>query len=456
MELKGAKPGRYHPRCTSCHDKFALIISEDFEQAPEVHALQRKQAEELPSFIETALGLEPPAEAKPRVAQTAADTVAPRSASVGATMAPPSSGERPSAGRHSTRIAPERHPDDVAATLPPETAARQQIGITAPPSDLPTEAAPPRDDQPRLPAETTGTLGGYQLLRKLGEGGMGAVYLAKQLSLNRNVALKVLLEQLAADAQFVARFIREAYAAAQLTHHNVVQIHDIGAQKRTHFFSMEFVEGQNLSSLIREQGRLDPEVAVGYVLQAARGLKFAHDHNMIHRDIKPENLLLNRHGIVKVADLGLVKTSDGEHLTMAAAAKQAAAQDRWYDDDNTTQLNVSMGTPAYMPPEQARDAAHVDARADIYALGCTLYALVVGRPPFTGNTAVEVITKHLKEPVRPPDQLVEHVPAYLSQIILRMMAKPAGRSRPSRIKSPASRTASPGSTTRAGPGSAGG
>lgn len=270
--------------------------------------------------------------------------------------------------------------------------------------------------------ELHGTIGGYQIINRLGQGGMGAVYLARQLSLQRNVAMKVLLEQLAQDPQFIARFTREAYAAAQLTHHNMVQIHDIGAQRRTHFFSMEFVEGKTLSALVREQGRLDPEVAVGYVLQAARGLKFAHDHGMVHRDVKPENLMLNVHGIVKVADLGLVKTADSGKESEAARAKAAAASGNWYDTQ-TTQLNISMGTPAYMPPEQATDAANVDHRADIYSLGCTLYTLLVGRPPFTAKTAMEVITKHMKEPVTPPSVIDDHVPESLSRILLKMVAK---------------------------------
>src|SRR6202012_5773343 len=120
--------------------------------------------------------------------------------------------------------------------------------------------------------DIAGTLGGYAIVNKLGQGGMGSVYLARQLSLDRNVAVKVMAQKWADDPQFVARFTREAYAAAQLTHHNVVQIHDIGAQHRTHFFSMEFVKGQSLGDLVRRSGRVDPEVAAGYILQAARGL----------------------------------------------------------------------------------------------------------------------------------------------------------------------------------------
>jgi serine/threonine protein kinase len=261
-----------------------------------------------------------------------------------------------------------------------------------------------------------GRVGGYEVLQRLGQGGMGEVYLARQISLDRNVALKVLAPSLAGDPQFVARFTREAYAAAQLTHHNIVQIHDIGAERDTHYFSMEFVQGHTLSNVVHEAGKLDAETAAGYVLQAARGLKFAHERGMIHRDVKPENLLLNAQGIVKVADLGLVKHADGHETNLSGAANANAGA-------NDTQLNVSMGTPAYMPPEQAADAAHVDQRADIYSLGCTLYDLLTGRPPFTGKTAVEVITKHQREQITPPEMVVKNVPLSLSQILLKMVAK---------------------------------
>jgi serine/threonine protein kinase len=306
-------------------------------------------------------------------------------------------------------------------TVPPrEAPPKNGIGLTGAPGDLPP---PPREvvketvHEPT--AELSGTLGGYELVQKLGEGGMGAVYLARQVSLDRNVALKVLNPQLAEDPQFVARFTREAYAAAQLSHHNVVQIHDIGVDKDTNFFSMEYVPGQTLEKVVKHDGKLDPDVAVGYVLQAARGLRFAHDHGLIHRDVKPDNLLLNEQGIVKVADLGLVKQAGKQDLTVNAA-KAAAPAGAGADK---TQLNISMGTPAYMPPEQARDAAHVDQRADIYSLGCTLYDLLTGRPPFAGKTAVEVITKHQKEPIVPPDRVARHVSPELSQVVMKMMGK---------------------------------
>ena len=424
MEVKGAKPGRFTPRCASCKRKFALVVPDDAAVAPTVAALaQAKRDEPLADDITAALGIEKTP--VPRLKKASA---------AGATMAPPSSASvtapPPTSAPPSRTVSVDVKAPTVASMAIPSHADV----TTAPGAALPTVPdRTPQIDLDRVTRADTGsatttsngelhgTIGGYHILNRLGQGGMGAVYLARQLSLDRNVAMKVLLEQLAEDPQFIARFTREAYAAAQLTHHNMVQIHDIGAQRRTHFFSMEFVEGQTLAALVREKGRIDPEVAVGYVLQAARGLKFAHDHGMVHRDVKPENLMLNVHGIVKVADLGLVKTAD-QKKDEAARAKAAAASGNWYDTQ-TTQLNISMGTPAYMPPEQATDAANVDHRADIYSLGCTLYTLLVGRPPFTAKTAMEVITKHMKEPITPPSVIDDHVPESLSAIILRMVAK---------------------------------
>ena len=273
--------------------------------------------------------------------------------------------------------------------------------------------------------EVPSTLGGYQMLKELGRGGMGAVYLARQMSLDRNVAVKVMRPEWAKDPIFVARFTREAFAAAQLVHHNVVQIHDIGAERDTNFFSMEFVEGESLGDMVKRDGNLDAEVAVGYILQAARGLAVAHEQGMVHRDIKPDNLMLNRHGIVKVADLGIVKTPGAAEADRPAEERSAPRKINPSAPTQVTMAGIAMGTPAYMAPEQARDAAKVDARADIYSLGCTLYVLVTGRPPFEGKTAVEVITKHASQPIVPPEVIVKRVPKALSEIILKMVAKRA-------------------------------
>jgi len=316
------------------------------------------------------------------------------------------------AGQASVHVLEERPASTatIAQTAAPAKAAAAAVAV----AEAPPVAAPEAPPRPSVPA-LTGTLGGYVLEKQIGQGGMGAVYLARQVSLDRPVALKIMNPEWAHDPAFVARFTREAYAAAQLTHHNIVQIHDIGVERDVHFFSMELVSGRTLAAMIKRDGPLDPEVAASLALQAARGLKFAHDHGMIHRDVKPENLLINDEGVIKVADLGLVKTPD--------RADQKISSTKTAGDSTTTQLNVSMGTPAYMAPEQARDAATVDQRADIYALGCTMYDMVTGRPPFAGKTAVEVITKHQAEAPTPPEMVVKRVPQSLSAIIQKMIAK---------------------------------
>lgn len=265
-------------------------------------------------------------------------------------------------------------------------------------------------------------LGGYRIVKELGAGGMGKVYLARQLSLDRPCAIKTIQADWAANPRVIARFIREAYAAAQLTHHNVVQIYDLGQDKGTNFFSMELVAGGSLDDQLRAKGKLPPKLAATLILQASRGLKFAHDHGMVHRDIKPANLMLTNDGLLKIADLGLVKTpqnddaksedkDDVQSMMLASAKSQV------------TIVGASMGTPAYMSPEQAEDAASVDKRADIYSLGCTFYALLTGKPPFDGQTLLEVITKHRQEKITRPEVIVQGLPGVLGDIIERMTAK---------------------------------
>lgn len=399
IHLKDAKPGRFSAHCPKCAKKFRVIVSDDPATPPQVISLEAERTR-----VAATVTSPPPSE--PALPETIPDS--------------PAIQDDP----NRTEILPRTEPPGLSdpnatAPLPPT-----QPATAATNDDDSLAFNPPA--RPRIrPSDVPSTLGGYHVIEELGRGGMGAVYLARQISLNRNVALKVMKPEWASDAAFVARFTREAYAAAQLTHHNVVQIYDFGEDRGTPYFSMEFVEGKPLSRLLKEKSRLDVEEAVGYVLQAARGLKYAHDQNMIHRDIKPENLLLNNQGIVKVADLGLVKTPE-----VAAAEEEAASAPRTSSvtipaaaSSQITLANVAMGTPAFMAPEQARDAANVDVRADIYSLGCTLYDLVTGKPPFEGKTAIEVLSKHQSEPITPPDMVVKRVPKTLSEIILKMTAK---------------------------------
>lgn len=296
-------------------------------------------------------------------------------------------------------------PASIGATSSSQASALSAVSSNEPPN---------RDG---IPA----TLGGHQVLRELGRGGMGKVFLARQKSLDRLVAMKVMNADRARDPGFVARFTREAYAAAQLVHHHIVQIYDIGADQGWHFFTMEYVKGESLTDLVRREGKLDPDVAAGYILQAARGLKFGHDLGMVHRDVKPDNLLLNDQGIVKVADLGLVKLP---HVEEPAASGMQEPESELHEQlSMATRAGVGVGTPTYMAPEQGRDAAHVDARADIYSLGCTFYALLTGRPPFVGKTTAELLSKHATAAVTPAETYVKRIPKALSIVLGKMLAK---------------------------------
>ena len=385
MQVKDPKPGRYSPKCPKCQRKFALSVPQAAGEEPTVNALGVETPE---------VTLAPQPEADP---DQTADALDPNA--TGAFLAPGETGTSP------TRLGEGANVTQAARVAATDATGEFRANAAA---------GGAHEGMPT-------SLGGYQIVKPLGQGGMGAVYLARQVSLDRNVAVKTMKPQLAQDARFVARFTREAYAAAQLVHHNVVQIHDIGAERDINYFSMEFVKGLTLGELVKRNGPLDVTVAVGYMLQAARGLKFAHDQGMVHRDIKPDNLMLNEHGIVKVTDLGLVKTADSRETAEEFARGGAASAGS--QATNITRVGAAMGTATYMAPEQARNAASVDARADIYSLGCTLYVLVTGRPPFAGQTALEVITKHASEPIVPPDLIVKRVPKSLSDIILRMVAK---------------------------------
>ncbi len=290
-------------------------------------------------------------------------------------------------------------------TMPSQPAGQADAPQRSEMKTAPVAAAAPTVQAEASGAPLTGkTLGGYEVLRKLGEGGMGAVYEAHQIALDRSVALKVLPPHLANNRDFITRFSREALSVARLNHTNIVQIHDIGKEEGTYFFSMEFVRGITLGDMIEKQGKMDVETAVGYILQAARGMEYAHKRHVIHRDIKPDNIMVNEEGVAKVADLGLAKQLDKEEMSV-------------------TMAGVGMGTPVYMSPEQGKDAKNVDGRADIYSLGCTLYHMITGKIPFEGNSAYEIITKHVSEPLVPPHKVDADIPEEISAVIEKLMAK---------------------------------
>src|SRR5262245_38593390 len=254
-------------------------------------------------------------------------------------------------------------------------------------------------------------LGRYQLLAKLGEGAMGHVYLAHDQRLDRRVAIKVLPEGSVNDPGAVARFQREAKALAQLAHPGIIQAHDSEEADGRHFLVMEYVEGKSLAQLLKEKGRLAPAVAADYAHQAALALEHAHERGLIHRDVKPSNLLLSSNGRVKVLDLGLARFLQ-DQVTDPARTREGAG----------------MGTPDYAAPEQFRDAHTADARADIYALGCTLFHLLTGQVPFPGSSFSEKYEAHAHKEPPPVEELCPDVPGGLALVVQKMLAKrPAGR-----------------------------
>lgn len=380
LGLPNIRSGRFNPECPNCGKAFIVRIQVLSEKESTKYQKQRSQEKRAVRKLK---------ELRKQLATASITLNEAKDAAVAPTLATPSESS------------------SIAVSASAFVASDESLLLSSP-SDSHAANGP-------HPA----SLGGYRVLKELGKGGMGAVYLAKQNSLNRQVAIKTIRPQLASNPAFISRFTREAYAAAQLTHHNIVQVYDLAEDQGTHFFSMEYVDGKPLDKLLSERKQLEPRAAIGFVLQAARGLQFAHEHGMVHRDVKPANLLLNQHGIVKVADLGLVKTRD------SADAPNGPVEPSSGDDHSVgiTTIGDSLGTPSYMAPEQCENAAGVDHRADIYSLGCTLYALLTGRPPFTGRSSDEVIKQHMSSQVTPPINLVQSIPPALSDLSVRMLAK---------------------------------
>ncbi len=246
-------------------------------------------------------------------------------------------------------------------------------------------------------------LGDFELKKRLGKGGMGEVFLARQISLDRLVALKTLSKELAKKGDFVARFEREAKSMAKIDHPNVVKIYAVDSYKGIHFAAIEYIDGKSVQNWLDHLGRLSVADAVYIAIVSAGALQHAHSQNMVHRDIKPDNILITQKGIVKVADFGLAKAMD--------------------EDVSMTQSGTGLGTPLYMAPEQARNAKHIDERVDIYALGATLYHLLTGKLPFMANTALELILSKEKGTYPTARSLRSEIPERLDLIIDKMMAK---------------------------------
>ena len=250
------------------------------------------------------------------------------------------------------------------------------------------------------------TLGNYEIKSLLGRGGMGVVYLARQISLNRSVALKILPPSLSSVPSFVERFQREARAVAQLNHQNIVQIFDIAEEEGLHFFSMEYMDGRTLDEILREAGRLKADEAIRIISQVALAIEHAHQNKITHRDIKPSNIMIDERGVVKVMDFGLARAAD--------------------EQSRLTQLGTLVGTLHYMSPERCR-GEELDPRSDIYSLGVVLYEMLTGRTPFDATNEAALIHAIIYEEPADMKSLNPEMPAGLGNVVARAMAKDKGR-----------------------------
>lgn len=244
----------------------------------------------------------------------------------------------------------------------------------------------------------------YEILEKIGSGGMSVVYKAKCHTLNRLVAIKVLKEEFASDENFVSKFKMEAQAAARLSHPNIVNVYDVVDEENLHYIVMELIEGITLKSYIEKKELLDSKEAIGIAIQVAQGIAAAHEQHIIHRDIKPQNMIISKDGKVKVADFGIARAVSSQTVNSSAA----------------------VGSVHYISPEQAR-GGYCDERSDIYSFGITLYEMVTGRVPFEGDNTVAVALAHLEDPVVPPGDYNPQVYPGLEDIILKCTKKKPDR-----------------------------
>ncbi|MFN7147434.1 MAG: serine/threonine-protein kinase, partial [Myxococcota bacterium] len=314
-------------------------------------------------------------------------------------MSAPTPKAAPTVGDLGATVVPGRSTTDLDRTVVSEAPAptpSSGAAATVPPG--------PGEDGPKKVSR----VGDFQLVKKLGQGGMGTVFLAKQVSLDRLVALKTLSKELAKREDFVARFLREARSMARLDHPNVVRVYAAETSQGLNYAAIEYVDGQSMQKWMDALGKLSVGDALCVTITAADALRHAHEQQMIHRDVKPDNILVTKRGVVKVADFGLAKAVD--------------------EDVSMTQSGTGLGTPLYMAPEQGRNAKHVDVRTDIYALGCTLYYFLTGRLPFTGKDAVEIILAKEQGKFSSVRKLNPEVPERLDLMIDKMLARdPAHR-----------------------------
>lgn len=240
-------------------------------------------------------------------------------------------------------------------------------------------------------------VGRYELIEKIGEGGMAVVYKSKDRLLNRFVAIKILRPEYTKDSQFVDSFRKESQAAAGLQHSNIISVYDVGHEGNIHFIVMELVDGKPLSDIIKERAPMDYKSAIEIAKQVASALSLAHENNIIHRDIKPHNIMITKDGTAKLGDFGIAKA---------------------VSDATLTETSKIIGSVHYFSPEQAR-GAYVDERSDIYSLGIVMYEMLTGEVPFDGDNPVQVALMHINDEIQPPSRLVPGIPPALEKIIMK-------------------------------------
>lgn len=251
---------------------------------------------------------------------------------------------------------------------------------------------------------STQQIPGYSIKKKVGAGAMASVYLARQISLDRMVAIKVLPQKHSSNASFIQRFYKEGRAAAKLNHPNIVQAYDVGRAGDFHYFVMEYVEGGTVHDILLKKGKIAEDDAINIILQVADALNHAHKQGFVHRDVKPKNIMFNRAGVAKLADMGLAR---------AVSDSEAAQEEK----------GRAFGTPYYISPEQIRGEVDVGPQADIYSLGAMFYHMVTGQVPFEGENPTAVMHKHLKGELTPPDHVNPKLSGGVSEIIEMAMAK---------------------------------
>ena len=246
--------------------------------------------------------------------------------------------------------------------------------------------------------------GRYELIEKIGDGGMAVVYKAKDRLLNRYVAVKILRPEFTRDAQFIESFRKESQAAAGLQHPNIVNVYDVGKEGNIYFIVMELIDGRPLSDIIEENGPLDYRNVIEIGKQVAAALSLAHKNHIIHRDVKPHNIMITKDGVAKLADFGIAKAISSSTIV---------------NKDDGGQV---MGSVHYFSPEQAR-GKYVDEKSDVYSLGIVLYEMLTGEVPFDGDNPVEIALMHINEDIKPPSQIIDNVPPALEKIILKATDK---------------------------------